>query len=281
MAGWPGSEEVMKPAGTLPLRLSLAEKAGIVCFLAAAILLLLDSPLALLPPVIFLALCAIAPFLPRFSFYLPIISRGRTGTKSIALSFDDGPSPDSTPQLLRLLGRYDLRATFFVTGERALRYPQLLKEIIASGHSIGNHSFSHDSLLMLRSSKRLRRDIEQTQVILRRAGIIAHAFRPPVGVTNPRLKEILADLDLYIVNFSCRIFDRGNKRIHGLSDKVLARIRAGDIVVLHDTMPADQDHARYWLAEIERLFQGLKARDITVLPLEEMISRPVMSIAHE
>ena len=258
------------------LRLSLAEKAGIVSLLTAALLLCFAAPLAPLPPAIFLGLCAIAPFLPRFSFYLPIISRGQTGRAAIALSFDDGPSPDSTPLLLQLLGRYDLRATFFIIGERALRYPQLLKEIVASGHSIGNHSFSHDSLLMLRSSKRLRREIESTQVILRRAGVIAHAFRPPVGVTNPRLKGILADLGLYTVNFSCRIFDHGNKRIHGLSAKVLARLRPDDIVVLHDTLPADQDQACYWLAEIERLFQGLKAREIAVLPLEELIGQPVM-----
>lgn len=261
-------------------RFSLAEKAGVVCIPTAVILLLLGSPtLALFPPAIFLGLCLVAPFLPRFSFFLPIISRGRTGTQAIALTFDDGPSMESTPLLLNLLGRYHLKATFFVTGKRAFGKSRLLKEIIANGHSIGNHTFSHDSLLMLRNSKRLRREIETTQYILRRAGIVAHAFRPPIGVTNPRLKGILADFGLYTVNFNCRIFDRGNKRIRGLSEKVLSRISAGDIVVLHDTMPADKDQARIWLIEIEWLFQGLKAKEFTVMPLEEMIGVPVMGIA--
>lgn len=270
----------MPPADHPTTRLSLAEKTGLFAIPSGAILLSFGAPrLALLPLAIFLGLCLVAPFLPQCGFFLPIISRGRRGTRAIALTFDDGPSTESTPHLLRLLAQYHLQATFFVTGKRALGNSRLLREIVDHGHSVGNHTFSHDPLLMLRGSKRLRREIESTQYILRRAGIVTHAFRPPVGITNPRLKGILTDLGLYTVNFSCRIFDRGNKKIGDLSARVLSRIAPGDIVLLHDTMPADQAQARIWLVEIEQLFKGLRTQGIAVLPLDELIGVPVMGRA--
>lgn len=255
---------------------SMAEKTGAAALLAAAVLYWGDVRLAAFPLVLFLFLCLVAPFLPRFAFFLPIISKGPTDRKAVCLTFDDGPSPDSTPQLLRLLARHGLQATFFVTGDRAADQPELLRDILAQGHTLGNHSYSHDSLLMCRSSKRLRHEIVTTQEVLRTVGVRTFVFRPPAGVTNPRLKAVMEDLGLTVVNFSCRLFDGGNKRIRGLSKKILTRVRAGDLVVLHDTRPADDEMAGYWLQELELFFQGLQSKGIAVLPLAEMIGRPVM-----
>lgn len=265
--------------GIDPAALSLAEKVGFGSLLLAGGLLCVDPGIALLPLTAFLTLCLLAPFFPRFGFFLPITSKGRPGREAIALTFDDGPSPDSTPQLLHLLARHGFRATFFVTGDRAARHPQLLKDILADGHTIGNHSYSHDSLLMIRSSRRLYREIARAQEVLRGEGIRTFVFRPPVGITNPRLKAVMRELGLTVVNFSCRIFDGGNKRIQGLSARILSRLKPGDLVVLHDTRPTDTELARCWLQELDLLFQGLKAREMKVLPLEEMIGFPVMRAA--
>ncbi len=95
---------------------SLGEKIGVLALLLALLLFFVTPALAALPLVVFLILCFGAPFFPGFGFYLPVISRGRAGVKEIALTFDDGPSPLSTPVLLNLLARHSLRATFFVVG---------------------------------------------------------------------------------------------------------------------------------------------------------------------
>ena len=128
---------------------SVAAKQGIICFLAAFCLFFVNVKLCILPLVYFLFISIAAPFFPAFGYYLPIISRGNSGKNAISLTFDDGPDPITTPEVLRLLEKYKVKATFFVTGSSASRYPLLIKEIVRLGHSIGNHSYHHYMLLML------------------------------------------------------------------------------------------------------------------------------------
>ncbi len=257
-----------------PSTLSPAETTGLTAIILAAFFFTTVPAFSILFLFCFLFLCFIAPFLPRFSFFLPIIYRGGNGVTAVALTFDDGPSPSSTPDILRLLARHNLKATFFVIGRQAALYPELISDIIDQGHTIANHSYKHDSLLMLRSYDELQKDILTTQEILKNLGVKALLFRPPAGVTNPRLKGVLNKAGLTTVNFSCRIFDRGNKKIKGLAAKVMNRLRPGDIIMLHDTCPRQESLKQYWLTELEQLFRNMQ-KEYTVLPLEEVIQRPV------
>jgi len=257
-------------------RLSPIEKIGLLCLLLAILLFFCDSRLAILPLILFLLLCLAAPFFPQFGFFLPIISRSITGSTGVALTFDDGPSPSSTPRILELLGRYQFKATFFVTGEKAARHPEIIAGILSQGHSIGNHSWRHDNLLMLRSRKRLEQDIHQTQEVLRQSGIRPLVFRPPVGISSPRLTRVLRDEGLVTVTFSCRVFDRGNKKITNLAQRVLAKLKAGDILLLHDIAPENEATATYWQDELNTLFSSLQNGSYDVQPLERLIGQPVM-----
>jgi peptidoglycan/xylan/chitin deacetylase (PgdA/CDA1 family) len=257
-------------------RLSPIEKIGLLCLLLAILLFFCDSRLAILPLILFLLLCLAAPFFPQFGFFLPIISRSITGSTGVALTFDDGPSPSSTPLILELLRRYQFKATFFVTGEKAARHPELITDILSQGHSIGNHSWRHDNLLMLRSRKRLEQDIHQTQEVLQQSGIQPLVFRPPVGISNPRLSRVLQDEGLVTVTFSCRVFDRGNKKITNLAQRVLAKLKAGDILLLHDIAPENEAMATYWQDELNTLFSSLQKGGYDVQPLERLIGQPVM-----
>ena len=256
-------------------RSSLAEKTGCATLLCAALVAWFAPGLAIVPLSLFLLLCLVAPFFPGFAFFLPLKSHARRESRAVALTFDDGPSPSSTPIVLALLARYRLRATFFVIGERALAHPELIAAILAQGHSIGNHSWRHDSLLMLRSLGQLRRDIQTTQDVLSTAGVQPLVFRPPAGITSPRLKPVLADLDLECVTFSCRAFDGGNRRIRNLAKRVLRRLRPGDILLLHDVPPWQHAQKDAWEDELDRLFSAL-SRDWAVLPLDDFIGGPVM-----
>jgi peptidoglycan/xylan/chitin deacetylase (PgdA/CDA1 family) len=207
---------------------------------------------------------------------LPVNSRGKTGRPAVSLTFDDGPDPETTRPLLQLLDRHAAKAAFFVNGEKAAKYGDLISEILAHGHDIGNHSYSHDPLLMLRCSEKLYREIESTQVLLRSFGISTAAFRPPIGITNPKLAKVLLQQGLYCVTFSCRAFDGGNRYVKGLSRKILNKVKSDDIVLLHDIKPRMATDMEYFLREIDMILSCLKNKGLKIVPLAELLGRPVM-----
>lgn len=256
--------------------LSPGEKAGIAAFIGAVVLTLIDIRLAAIPLAGFLVCCLAAPFAYRFGFFLPVISRGHSGKQAVALTFDDGPDPLTTPALLLLLARHQVPATFFVVGKKADTHPELIRAILADGHLVGNHTYHHDNLVMLKSTKTLAREIQAAQDVLKPFGIVPLAFRPPVGITSPRLQEVLAASEMYVLNFTCRAGDGGNRWVRHLARRILARVRPDDILMLHDVRPRDPDQYHLWLGEVDRLLWGLKAREIRVIPLPVLTGKPVM-----
>ncbi len=251
--------------------LSLADKTGIIVLIGAAALLFPYPYTALLCLAFFLLLCCCAPFFSAFGFFLPIISRGKRGTRSVAITFDDGPSPLSTPIVLALLDRYQLKATFFLIGTKAARYPDLVAQILGQGHTIGNHSWEHDSFLMLRSRQRIEEDISKAQQQLTKLGAKPRFFRPPVGVTGPRLWRALRKERLIAVSSSCRAYDRGNRNVHNLADKILRKLGPGKIILLHDLPPIEASAMGEWQQELDKLLQTVSSR-YEVAPLEEIVA---------
>lgn len=257
-------------------RSSLATRCGVCALALAAALFPFSTGLALLPLGGFVLVCMLAPFLPSVGFYLPVISRGTSSHNAVALTFDDGPDPESTPGILALLEKHAVQATFFVNGQRVLRYPEMITAILSQGHAIGNHSHSHDNFIMCKSSTALRQEIQDTQRVLIEMGIKPLAFRPPVGITNPKLEKVLTQLGMYALNFNRRAADFGNRRIKHLSQRILNKAAANDIIMLHDIKPHGAARADHWLQELDNILGGLKAKGLAVLPLEELIGRPVM-----
>jgi peptidoglycan/xylan/chitin deacetylase (PgdA/CDA1 family) len=253
-----------------PYRLLPVVKVALLCACASVPLAIVNELLCIAPLGVFIGCCLAAPFFPRMGFYLPVISRGMRETNQVALTFDDGPDPATTPLLLKLLSRHKVTATFFVIGRKAERHPDLMRGIIAAGHAIGNHSCSHDVLLMLRSSQRLYEEIAGAQKVLQHFGCEPWAFRPPAGITNPRLGRVLRRLGLSCVTFSCRAFDGGNRHIAGLADTILGKVKGGDIILLHDVQPSQQFMPEAWIREIEQIVAGLHARHFSIVPLAEL-----------
>ena len=266
----------MKAIESDSFSLSVAARVGLGSFLVAILLLFIDVRLSAIPLAGFVLICMIAPFCPRYSFYLPVISRGTSGKNAVALTFDDGPDPLMAPQLLDLLARHDVNATFFVTGKKAAAHPEIIKQIVRHGHSIGNHSYSHDFLLPFKGSQAIVREIESTQEVLSKLGLRPLAFRPPAGITSPGMLPALLKTGQYIVNYSCRPLDGGNRRIKNIARKILKRIRPDDIILLHDNRPNDERLISEWLKEVESTLSGLKTQGFTILPLSELIGKPVM-----
>jgi len=258
------------------IRLSPAERCGVIAFALAILLGAVDLRLATVPLTLLVMLCVIAPFLPRSGFFFPVVSRGTTGKNRVAITFDDGPDPATTPHLLDLLEKYRVPAAFFVTGRRAAVYPDLVRAIVERDHEVGNHSFHHNKYGMFWQPGLLDHEIVATQHALAPMGIVPLAFRPPIGITTPAMGKVLAVRNLFAVNFSCRAFDAGNRRIGRLSRKILDTVQPDDIVLLHDSMPTESRSIEPWLNEVEAILKGLSEKRLTAVPLSCLIDRPVM-----
>jgi len=262
-------------------RISPAEGTGVAALGLSLILALFHIELVIVPLSIFIFICLAAPFFPSLGFYLPVISRGHTGKSAVSLTFDDGPDPLTTRPLLHLLKLNAVKATFFVTGKKAEEYVDLILEILEDGHDIGNHSYSHDLLLMLRSYQTLCREIDATQTVLNRFGIHPVAFRPPAGITSPKLGNVLHERKMYCVTYTCRALDAGNKYIRGMSSKILKKVKPDDIILLHDIQPKEKGSGEAWLNEIDSILSGLKSKELRIITLAELIGKPVMVKKYE
>ena len=252
-----------------------AQITGIIFLSVAAIMFFYNSILAAAIAFFYIIICVVASFFPRSNFFLPVISRGNTGQNLVALTFDDGPARPTTRQIMDLLDKYSVKATFFVSGANALSYPEIIREIIDRGHTIGNHSFHHNPFVMLRSYNYLYQEIFRAQEVLRKMGIQTLAFRPPVGIINPKLSPILDKLGMFCVTFSCRAFDAGNRRLKNIASHILKKVKADDIILLHDVPPRRKEDSVTLLSEIESILQGLIVKGLKVVPLSAFIGREI------
>jgi peptidoglycan/xylan/chitin deacetylase (PgdA/CDA1 family) len=254
-----------------------AEVLGIILLSAAFIFYFFYPYLAAAIASFYIVLCLAASFFPGTNFLGPVINRGRTGQRVVALTFDDGPAVPGTRQILDLLDKYSAPATFFVVGVNAGCHPEIIKEIIARGHTVGNHSFHHDPFLMLKGSKTIYREIIMAQETLRKIGVNTMAFRPPVGIVNPQLAPLLEKAGMHCITFSCRAVDAGNRRVKNISRKILKKVRSDDIILLHDTSPRRKEDGEILLTEIESVLAGLVAKGLKVVPLSVLTGKEIMS----
>ncbi|MFF7633145.1 polysaccharide deacetylase family protein [Kitasatospora sp. NPDC008050] len=166
------------------------------------------------------------------------------GPMVMALTFDDGPSPQYTPQVLDILRGHDVRATFFVCGDNVRTYPDVIRRIIAEGHVLGNHTWSHPHLDDL-SAADVRDQIERTQdVVTEISGRTPVLFRAPYGDFADAALVVCADLGLRPISWSVDPTDWANPGADVIVDRVLAGAATGAIVLNHDgTEGGDDDPA--------------------------------------
>lgn len=168
-------------------------------------------------------------------FYLRAQCRLNTAEKAIALTFDDGPDPANTQEILAILDMHDIQATFFLIGERAERHKEIVKEIHRKGHTFGIHSYSHGFFFDLYGRKKMEQDLLRCeQVIFEITGERPVMFRPPYGVTNPVLAKVVRKLGYKVIGWSLRSFDTKIKDEEKLADRVIKGLHPGAIVLLHD-----------------------------------------------
>lgn len=163
------------------------------------------------------------------------LPQAATKRNEVALTIDDGPDPDVTPQVLDLLERHGVQATFFIIGERAIRYPDVCREIVRRGHTIENHSQQHCHNFAFLGFAGFTRELQTAQTTLTTlTGQRPLFFRAPAGFRNPFLEPVLRRLGLLLVSWSVRGFDTRVSNAEQVKHKLLKGLRSGAIVLLHD-----------------------------------------------
>lgn len=153
----------------------------------------------------------------------------------IALTIDDGPDPLVTPQVLDLLDRYAVRATFFCVGEKAAQYPELCRDIVRRGHAVENHSQHHRHHFSVMGLGGMMRELQAAQDTLYSVtGQRPLFFRAPAGLRNPFLEPVLSRLGLRLATWSARGFDTRVGDAQRVKAKLLQGLKAGAILLLHD-----------------------------------------------
>jgi peptidoglycan/xylan/chitin deacetylase (PgdA/CDA1 family) len=189
----------------------------------------------------------------------------------VSLTFDDGPNPDATPRILDALGEQGVKATFFILGAHAERWPELVRRVVAEGHQIGNHGYFHRKL-HLKSPHYVKRDIELGKRAIERAGgATPRLFRAPHGFRSPWVTWIAHSLGERTIGWSLGVWDSDRPGVRTIVDRTLEGAKAGSIILLHDGDGYNANGDRLQTAEaVPEIIAGLRRRglDFVTLPVQ-------------
>lgn len=214
-----------------------------------------------------IAIVAFGVFQIQTNFFLKATHRSNTTNKQIALTFDDGPHPVYTQQVLKLLDHYNAKATFFCIGKNVMQHPDIVKQIHDTGHTVGNHSFTHAATIDFHGKSRWLGELEKTDAVI--AQVIHRKptfFRPPFGVTTPHLANAIRTSGHRVIGWRVRPYDTLNRRSPAqIVRTVLRKVTPGSMILLHDT------HDRI-VPVLEQLLPQLDQRGFTLVTVAELIN---------
>jgi peptidoglycan/xylan/chitin deacetylase (PgdA/CDA1 family) len=261
------------PAGAVLTRLNLvalacgASAAGAAGLFGAGLLSLG------IPAAVFAALCIDGIARPGSSLAYPTVTHGPRDRNRVALSFDDGPDPEVTPLVLDALARYDTRATFFTIGRAVAANPGLAKAIVAAGHELGNHSWAHSRYQNFFAVDKQEREIERGVAAI--AAVTgrrnAPLYRPPLGMKSPPMARAAWRKKLTLVAWSLHSHDSRVSDPERIATRVLAKIRPGDIVLLHDGHDLPGRHRPATARALPRILAGLREKGLQGVTVSQLL----------
>ncbi len=205
--------------------------------------------------------------------------RLNTDQKVVALTYDDGPNPPYTDRLLDVLAKHNVKATFFLIGNRIERHPETANRVIAEGHQIGNHSYSHPLLGFL-PPRYVQRQIERTDALLRQHGITEETvFRAPLLTRFLPVAYVLAKQDR--IHISCNVWgwDWVTQNPDKITESVLKKTKSGSIIVLHDGKAENKDANRSGTIEAtDRIIAALKRDGYQFVRLSDCLAGRVIHV---
>jgi peptidoglycan/xylan/chitin deacetylase (PgdA/CDA1 family) len=184
----------------------------------------------------------------------------------IAMTFDDGPSGPNTPRLLDLAAKKHIKLTFFLIGENAARYPQLVQRELAEGHEVGNHSYTHPDLAKM-SDDAVRSQIQKTQdAIISASGYKPILMRPPYGAMTPKQRLWVShEFGVKIILWEVDPLDWKNPGASVVASRIISAVRPGDIILSHDIHSGTVD-------AMPEVFDTLLAKGYKFVTVSELIA---------
>lgn len=181
----------------------------------------------------------------------------------MALTFDDGPHP-LTNKVLDLLKKYDMKATFFCIGKEVEKYPEIVQRIINEGHEIGNHTFTHSKQMGFKSTNEVYNETQQcSKTVQEITGKEMVFFRPPFGVTNPSIAKAVQLSNMKVIGWSIRSLDTVAKSSEDILNRILSKVKKGDVVLLHD-------NRELTIKTLEQLLIQLQNKNLKSVTISEL-----------
>ncbi len=211
-----------------------------------------------------------APPMPRLVRTHEVVSLTSVQTERprVALTFDDGPHPVHTPVLLDILARYNAKATFYVIGRNAQRYPEIMRRIVAEGHEIGNHTLSHPVLAQLGDGNILREIDRTQQIVWDIVGAVPVTMRPPYGAFSARQMRMLFDQrNLPTVVWSVDPQDWRRPGASVVADRMIRGARPGAVILAHDIHGAT-------ISAVPQALEGILARGLQPVTMSDLLAWP-------
>jgi len=215
---------------------------------------------------------------PRGQWYGRTFTGLKSGTRQLALTYDDGPNDPHTFRLLEVLARHDVKATFFLIGRYVKQRPDIARELVRSGHVVGNHTFSHTNLIFA-SARQTRMELLDCERALSDAvGEHSRLFRPPFGGRRPSTLRIARTMGLEPVMWNVTGWDWRGKPAEYIERKVRQQIQGGDVILLHDgghaAFGADRSPT---VMATDRLIVRYKSEGYEFVTVSEMMEQQAVS----
>jgi len=200
----------------------------------------------------------------------PVVAQGKVDCKKqkcIALTFDDGPM-SSTSKLLKILAKRKVKATFFLIGQNVKAHPSLVRQELAAGHEIGNHSYTHADLAAASASK-VRSELSKTQsAIHKAAGITPVLMRPPGGATDSTVTSITRKMKLAQILWAVDPKDWRDRNTKLVERRVVGGARRGYIILMHDIHPTT-------VAAVPNIIKRLAAKGYVFVTVSQLFGHPL------
>ncbi|WP_232835310.1 polysaccharide deacetylase family protein [Actinocorallia populi] len=207
------------------------------------------------------------PLLPPLPTLPPTFERPKTDCRKlrcVALTFDDGPGPD-TERLLDMLARAKAKATFFVIGLNAAQYPDVLLRVAEEGHEVGNHTQKHLQLTS-EPDKAVDRELDATNRAIKSVlGFPPTLFRPPYGATDKRVERHARDDGMAVILWSVDTNDWENRDSGVVARRAVKGLRRGSIILMHDIHPTSVD-------AVPRILEAARRKGLTLASVSDVLA---------
>lgn len=210
--------------------------AGVIAFIVSQYVYPLSYWILVIWCLLFSVIQFCGAYFIQLNFHLKSINQLSSTQKSVMLSFDDGPHRMNTEKVLDTLKKYNIKALFCIIGKNISGNEHIMKRLVAEGHQLANHSYSHAFWFDVWNTKKVTEDIAQCQQLINQYQIKAVFFRPPYGVTNPNIAKALKTLNLQSVGWNIRSYDTASNNVEQLTERILKQLKPNAIILLHDRL---------------------------------------------